>query len=834
MVAPNIIPASTGAATGWGGRGSVDDAIKRRMIEKLLEDATGSKPIQHPMQGYANLSSALLLGLEGRADEERERAFTDTAARASGLPPSPADRGFLGKMGEALKGWGSQPQQSEIARVPDAPPIQQPQQMAALNPFSNMNDVGGIDGGAPVPMMPEIPPPPQAIAQGLAPPPPQAADFSRVAPVPIQRQADPAISPEMFAGPTPYQVAPDAPVKTGGTPQPSSDAYSLPNLQEGNPLAAAYSPQRMGTALQGNAGLPAPPVVDQPAAPAAGRGSANYMRPGGAYGDPKAPDFTSNYLTQIKVGDKGVTVHKDAASAFQAFLEELKEQGYDLKDVQGHNLRNIRGSNKLSQHAFGNAIDINPYSGNGFGVGAKTDLPPNVSAMAAKHGLTWGGDWKGRPDPMHFEWTGRRPEGSMTAQNNSPAPQQNAGRIKLASADPNFMPGSAALSPDAVGRQLNPQVAQSLMQPRMMPGSAPLGPWAPPPPTFNQPPPGVGQQSPAPPPAPPPQQPPDPQRLAVEALQRQKAEWIKGYHKAAPRDQGRYIAAIQAIDAKLIEAQQPKHKFFEAHGRVLSADERRPGSIQDVTPKSVEEAFNKTSTTKELDRENADRAKKGLPPVTVMEMKKAGAQNTTINNTVNPVLKGIGESFVETLNSAKSSVQQIDAIHEARRSLEGGAVTGAGADMRLGMKKIGSLFGLSDEEASNTEVFRSTIGKQVLSQAKALGANPSNADREYIEKVVGGQINLEEKSIKRMLDISEKWARNVIKRANSDGKKMMEAQPEEFKSIAPLMSVEEPPEYSAPPPRQAAPTQTGPRPRAVNPQTNEVIEYDGQQWVPVR
>jgi hypothetical protein len=33
----------------------------------------------------------------------------------------------------------------------------------------------------------------------------------------------------------------------------------------------------------------------------------------------------------------------------------------------------------------------------------------SVSEMAAKHGLTWGGDWKpGSRDNMHFEWTGAK------------------------------------------------------------------------------------------------------------------------------------------------------------------------------------------------------------------------------------------------------------------------------------------------------------------------------------------------------------------------------------------------------------------------------------------
>jgi D-alanyl-D-alanine carboxypeptidase len=33
--------------------------------------------------------------------------------------------------------------------------------------------------------------------------------------------------------------------------------------------------------------------------------------------------------------------------------------------------------------------------------------PSDVSAIAARHGLVWGGDWHGKKDFMHFEWSGR-------------------------------------------------------------------------------------------------------------------------------------------------------------------------------------------------------------------------------------------------------------------------------------------------------------------------------------------------------------------------------------------------------------------------------------------
>jgi hypothetical protein len=60
----------------------------------------------------------------------------------------------------------------------------------------------------------------------------------------------------------------------------------------------------------------------------------------------------------------------------------------------------------MSEHAFGNAIDINPDK-NPFH-SAKDNLPKDVAQIAARYGLIWGGDWNGRSrDPMHFEWSGK-------------------------------------------------------------------------------------------------------------------------------------------------------------------------------------------------------------------------------------------------------------------------------------------------------------------------------------------------------------------------------------------------------------------------------------------
>lgn len=63
-------------------------------------------------------------------------------------------------------------------------------------------------------------------------------------------------------------------------------------------------------------------------------------------------------------------------------------------------LRAMRGSTKLSCHAWGIAVDIDPAR-NPLGARSST-FPDWYIDCFERHGFTWGGRWQ-RPDPMHFE-----------------------------------------------------------------------------------------------------------------------------------------------------------------------------------------------------------------------------------------------------------------------------------------------------------------------------------------------------------------------------------------------------------------------------------------------
>jgi hypothetical protein len=100
-----------------------------------------------------------------------------------------------------------------------------------------------------------------------------------------------------------------------------------------------------------------------------------------------------------------LTTARGTKKYFKPFLNDLAATGYDIDSLGGYNYRNARGSNRLSEHAYGRAIDINPSS-NPMGSQLITDLPSNVARLAALHNLIWGGTWKSKKDSMHFSTTG--------------------------------------------------------------------------------------------------------------------------------------------------------------------------------------------------------------------------------------------------------------------------------------------------------------------------------------------------------------------------------------------------------------------------------------------
>lgn len=90
------------------------------------------------------------------------------------------------------------------------------------------------------------------------------------------------------------------------------------------------------------------------------------------------------------------------AAEFHDLIEPINEGTFD---DWGYAYRMVRGDpTKLSCHSSGTAIDLNATK-HLLGKYDTFDAAkvPMIRALAKKYGLKWGGDFKTRPDDMHFE-----------------------------------------------------------------------------------------------------------------------------------------------------------------------------------------------------------------------------------------------------------------------------------------------------------------------------------------------------------------------------------------------------------------------------------------------
>ena len=243
-------------------------------------------------------------------------------------------------------------------------------------------------------------------------------------------------------------------------------------------------------------------------------------------------------------------------------------------------------------------------------------------------------------------------------------------------------------------------------------------------------------------------------------------------------EQGRANLLNAPIERRIKEANATKAErdLLGEGARPLTAEERKKFGISDEQP-----AY----------RTRNDDIKFG----------PAGSR-VTVNNAVNPILKGLGDQFVESAATARSSVDTIRALHSARSQLDeaGGVFSGFGADAKLALQKIGSAMRVADPRSiTNTETFRTQVKPIVLETVKGLGAGSgiSNADREFALQAVGGDINLDESTIRRVLDIMERAARYKIERHNTLADKMLESQ-KDLSGVSPMLRVDSPGEYVMP------------------------------------
>lgn len=138
------------------------------------------------------------------------------------------------------------------------------------------------------------------------------------------------------------------------------------------------------------------------------------LGPFGTYFGRSVADVRSRlvYWTVPGSGGRSVRVHGAMLPSLQQVAASLAAEAangrvYRITSVGGFNARTIGGSQQLSRHALGLAIDINsrqnPWRADNRLI---TDMPQWFVDAWRSAGFCWGGDWVYSKDPMHFSWMG--------------------------------------------------------------------------------------------------------------------------------------------------------------------------------------------------------------------------------------------------------------------------------------------------------------------------------------------------------------------------------------------------------------------------------------------
>ena len=142
----------------------------------------------------------------------------------------------------------------------------------------------------------------------------------------------------------------------------------------------------------------------------------------------------SYYSFDHKIHHGQLLIEEDLADEVKAIFKEIEDSRFPIAKVvpvsrygwndvesmaadnsSGFNYRTVPESRRLSEHAYGRAIDINPAE-NPFMDPHKEDhakydpsVPGTLTRESAptkiflQHGWEWGGSWKHRKDYQHFE-----------------------------------------------------------------------------------------------------------------------------------------------------------------------------------------------------------------------------------------------------------------------------------------------------------------------------------------------------------------------------------------------------------------------------------------------
>jgi hypothetical protein len=127
------------------------------------------------------------------------------------------------------------------------------------------------------------------------------------------------------------------------------------------------------------------------------------------YGDPKAAGFAAKFITTVshEVGGRqtAMQVHRVIAPLLHLIWADMTAAGLVgfFKTFDGaFVVRNIIGSTHPSLHSWGIALDLNAAE---YPLGSLKRWPDEILNIWRKYGFFYGGDFNGRRDGMHVQFS---------------------------------------------------------------------------------------------------------------------------------------------------------------------------------------------------------------------------------------------------------------------------------------------------------------------------------------------------------------------------------------------------------------------------------------------
>lgn len=131
------------------------------------------------------------------------------------------------------------------------------------------------------------------------------------------------------------------------------------------------------------------------------------------------------------------------------------------------------------------------------------------------------------------------------------------------------------------------------------------------------------------------------------------------------------------------------------------------------------------------------------------------------------------KEFTEKERPKAMAIQeQIPQLHNIRRAIEAGAITGSGTTARNALSQLASTLGFKSTEAEITPSYIAGMAQQILANAKALGANPSNTEDKIIGAATGANPDTSKEGVLRLLDVQESLLRKVNDRYNTEAERI--------------------------------------------------------------